>query len=308
MTRGLIRPAGSVIAQNKKASNTSGSIYRFPSDLGAHAMVLNIKDYSYGGGTVENEVLSSSIVLPIPKSLEDNFSIKLETPELGIAGAGVADAVSGAVTPGKLAEYAKALGSNTISGLNAEVNGSDMLTAARFFSRAGLGAIAPDIGSGIDAATGTIVNPHTTLVFDGVGMKTFSFNWSLSPKNSDESGMLRDIINELKAAALPRYASPFKGVTTGTSIDRGLMRYPSMVDIFFVGLDQSYFFFFKTCMIGQIQVDYTPNGVSLYRGENGARPTFVNMSLSFTESSIHTRGDYVMEEESDVTTTFIGPQ
>lgn len=301
MNSGLIRPANSITSRNRKASSSNGSVYRFPSDLGAHGMVLNIKDYSYGGGTVENEILLSSIVLPIPKSLEDNFSIKLETPELGISGAGVADLVA----TDKLGDYLDTLGSNSAAAFSPEVNTSDIATAARFFTRAGLGSISPDIGAGIDAATGTIVNPHTTLVFDGVGIKTFSFNWSLSPKNSDESGMLRDIIELLKVAALPSYASPFKGLTTGTSLDRGLMRYPSMVDIFFVGLDQSYFFYFKTCMIGQIQVDYTPNGVSLYRGEEGARPTFINLGISFTESSIHTRGDY-FHVDPEVNSRFTG--
>ena len=107
----------------------------------------------------------------------------------------------------------------------------------------------------------------------------------------------------LPPAVLALLASPF-GATpnTGTSISRGLLKYPKMVDILLVGVDSSYFIQFKTGMITQLAVDYTPNGVAVYKGESGAKPTFINITLSMKEAAIHTRDDYTGAESSNIVT------
>ena len=65
-----------------------------------------------------------------------------------------------------------------------------------------------------------------------------------------------------------------------------------MVDIFFVGLNQEYYFYFKTCMINNITVDYAPQGQSLFKGEGGSRPVMMNFKVDLTEAQIHTKEDY----------------
>ena len=72
-----------------------------------------------------------------------------------------------------------------------------------------------------------------------------------------------------------------------------------MVDIFFVGVDQNYFFHFKTCMIDQFSVDYSPNGNVLTKGPTGARPSILTMNMSLREAAIHDKSDY----EDDVNST-----
>jgi hypothetical protein len=62
-----------------------------------------------------------------------------------------------------------------------------------------------------------------------------------------------------------------------------------MVDCFFHGIDQNYFYKLKTSMISQFNVDYTPNGIALNRG---GRPSAVRITMVMTEAAIHTKADY----------------
>lgn len=304
MTLGLITPVDSIMENNRR-NNTEVASLRFPQDLGAHAMILNFKDYTYGGGTVQNSVTSGSIALPLPKSLQDNYSPNIKDAELGIIGAATADAASAIINGPNPAR----VNINDIMQQNGNFGtvASNAAAAMRYFTRAGLGSIAPDIGMGIDAATGTAVNPQQTILFDGVALKSFTFEWSFSPKNASESETLRKIINTIRAASLPAYASPFGAApNTGTSLSRGLLKFPKMVDIILVGVDSSYFVQYKTGMITQLTVDYTPNGVAMYKGETGARPSFVNISMSMKEAAIHTRDDYTGAESSNIVTSGAG--
>jgi hypothetical protein len=294
----LIKPAENVIAQNKANSNQL-DIMRFPDDLGAHAMILNFKKYEYGAGQVQNELITSSITLPIPRSIEDTLLIKVDARELDVLGAAAADVINSARSGG--IDGSK-LGSQTFDAISSAVQGgftgtltTDTLSAMRYFSRAGLSVAGlNNVGSAIDIVTGAIVNPHATVVFDGMNLKNFDFDWILAPKNEKESQTLKRIIDKIRIASLPAYTAAFgTQPNTGTSLDRGLLKYPDMVDIFFVGLDQRYFFYYKTCMISRIRVDYAPNGITLNKGVNGARPSVINLSISLTESSIHTKDDYI---------------
>lgn len=300
MTSGLITPANFIMENNRK-NNTEVTSLRFPQDLGPHAMILNFKDYIYGGGSIQNSVTTGSIALPLPKALQDMYSPNIQDAQLGIIGAATADIASAIIN----GPNAGKININDIMQQNGNFGAvaSNAAAAMRYFTRAGLGVIDPEIGMGIDVATGTAVNPQQTIIFDGVALKSFTFEWSFSPKNAAESETLRKIINTIRAASLPAYASPF-GATpnTGTSISRGLLKYPKMVDILLVGVDSSYFIQFKTGMITQLAVDYTPNGVAVYKGESGAKPTFINITLSMKEAAIHTRDDYTGAESSNIVT------
>ncbi len=301
MFYGLIKPVpvSGTITQAK--NDRTISRLKFPEQMGQHGIVLNFKKFSYGGGEQMNNVLRSSIVLPLPRNIQDTFSVNIQQRELGIIGAGATDAISllknseskmrdvGGYAAGVAGDAISALASSTSEG-----NPSDFTTAARYLQRAGLTNINSDLGYAIDLSTGTMINPHVSITFDGVSLKSFSFNWTLSPTNEREHKSLSDIIKTIRRSMLPTYATPGGGSgNSGSSFSRGLLEYPMMVDVFFIGLDQEYFFYFKTCMISQFNTDFSPNGISLFKGKTGAKPVFTEMSLSLTEASIHTSEDYL---------------
>ena len=93
----VVVSAAELINQRKKNLNTRAGLY-FPSTIGHHAMILNFKEYAYGGSSHANEVGLSSIVLPLPKSLQDNLNVKVGSDELGILGSLIAETSGGALT------------------------------------------------------------------------------------------------------------------------------------------------------------------------------------------------------------------
>jgi len=170
--------------------------------------------------------------------------------------------------------------------------------ASLYLLRAGIGAVAPQVEQGAGAALGTAINPHATLVFDGVDLKIHSFEWQFAPKSYTEQNTLDKIVNLIKYHIHPEYDNPLslEGGVGLASVNRGLLRYPSLVEVSLVGVNkQSQFGVMfkhkKLMMINQFNVDFTPTGnVELNRG---GTPVMTRCSMNLTESTIHTRQDYM---------------
>jgi hypothetical protein len=283
----FVRPAQEVIARNRSAGNVATAVMRYPSDAAAHAMIFNFKQYTQRGGTARNSVSGSngSIALPLPKTVQDITSPDVMGRELGIKGAAVGDIVAGVNSAeGLLARSGQVLSDIEQAILGAGPSGQAGAGSfgrfALFAARAGLTAIGgSEVEQGLGAALGTAVNPHQALVFNGVALKQYTFDWTLIPNNEAESVQIKNIVNKFKRASLPSYGGP--DVQGSDVIRRALLNYPDMVDVFFVGLDQAYFPLFKTAMISSVIVDYTPQGhVVVNKGEAGSRPAMWVWSTS----------------------------
>jgi len=293
-----VEPAAAVIDQRKENQNTNAGLY-FPSDIGHHAMILNFKEYAYGGSAHVATVGQDSIVLPLPKSLQDNLNVKVGSDELGILGSLTAEASGGALSISNLSDARSKLTNMFGKGVQAEeerlsdvgsiADGLQLAAeSSLFLARAGLGSIAPDVAKGISAGAGTAINPYATLVFSGVDLKVHNFEWLLSPDTPAEAETLQKIIKTIQRHITPEMQDVAGSGASGT-LSRGLMKYPSMVDCFFHGIDQNYFYKLKTSMISQFNVDYAPNGIALNKG---GRPSAVRITMVMTEAAIHTKSDY----------------
>lgn len=280
----------------------------FPSNLGRHGTVMVFRNYSYrqaaagtrsAGGlngnfsrTSVDGVNQEAIILPLPKQMTDNASINVNGRDIEPQGAAAADV---ARAGGNL-DF-EGLGSQTIEDLFGGIGETTALgglaSVGRFAARAGLGAISPNISSGLDAGLGTTVNPHQTLTFDGVPLKQHTFSWDLSPRTEQDSGMLQNIITQLKRHMYPKYKNVFGNANGGggTSLSRALLSYPDIVNISFVGIRQDRFYYLKPSMIRDINVDYTPQGNALLKGGN---PSMVTLTMTVLEQEIHTSDDYLV--------------
>lgn len=299
MNNETIKPAAAVAEQRKQNLNNNLGLY-FPHDIGHHAMILNFKDYVYGGSSHMQEVSNDSIILPLPKNLQDNLNIKVGADELGITGSLAAEMTRGgqnvASDVGNIENRIKGMfGSASeeagdIAAIDSLAGVLDKgLNTGLFLARAGLGGIAPDIAKGIGAGQGTAINPYATLVFSGVDLKVHTFEWLLSPDTKEEAETLRKIIKTIQRHVTPEMDGVVgESVSKGT-LGRGLLKYPSMVDCFFHGINQNFFYKLKTCMVSQFNVDYTPNGIALNRG---GKPSAVRINMIMTEAAIHTKADY----------------
>lgn len=281
------------------------SLLQFPKDLGSHSMLMIFSSYAYTppGERILNKVSDrtfsginstskQAILLPLPANIEETFSINVQGYEAGISGEYVSRAAStlggaGDINSGQLLN---SLGSGVASmipdlGSLLNTDAGAISRNAAFLGRRAIESVVPGASRSIDAGLGNTVNPKQSLFFEGVTLKQPSFNWTFAPQSAGDSDTLRDITNLIRRNVLPTY-----GTVAGFS--RSILNYPSMVDIFFLGIDQSYFLFYKTCMVNQFSTNFTPNGLAFVKG---GKPAMVSMSMNLIEADIHTAEDYGSE-------------
>lgn len=160
------------------------------------------------------------------------------------------------------------------------------------------GAISSGIGTamGIDGETalqtafqflGAIPNPHPTVFFEGVRLRTFTFSFRYSPTSASESAILTKIIKRLKASALPS--------TTGDT-STNILTYPLMVkpQFIFNGGENDKLYKFKWCLIEDITTAYG-SGISAFYKDG--QPHIIDFSIRLKEIEFLTAKDFDEEVE-----------
>ena len=295
-------PPDSVMSTNK--ANLSPKFLSFPLNIGAHSILLVFNKYTFvppgerglnrlSGANNRGGILGpvpigiDAIQLPLPANIQDTYSIKINPGDMGIAGAEVARAASAFAGAGDLSagSLTSAL-SAAIPDFNlSSATNTDMGAISRnlaFLGRKSIDSLLPGAGRNIDAGLGNTFNPKAALFFEGMTLKQFDFRWTLAPTEFAESERIRDIINTIKRNALPTYGNAI-------GLNRVLLNYPSTVDIYFLGIEQQYFLYYKTCMIQQFDTNFTPNGLAFVAG---GKPAMVSMGMTLFETDIHTSEDY----------------
>jgi len=277
-----------------------------------------LKSPTRGGRSSPVELNGSvGIQLPFPKQLVDSNDIRIATFERNalvegaIAMDGVESFLKGQGTlggglkalKGAAAEAAKGVfgAAKDAGAYLSSKSGEQMLADAKGLADAQMGGSAGaglayllrskagNIlgGSGIatmNAVLGQTVNPRETLTFEGVGLKSHSFEWELYPSNKNDSEMIKQIVATVKRNTLPS-TSEFFG------IPRVLLNFPSTCDMYLLGVDQSHFMKFKTCMVAQVSVNYSAGG-GITAIAKGGVPAAVSLSMSFQELDIETADDW----------------
>lgn len=260
-----------------------------------YGILLIFREYQYrtsserGFSQLDSSNATDTIFLPLPSNISENFQVRVQRFDQGSTGDMVSSALSdvdidnfglgnlvGAITSGVRRNVPSIQGDNLSDITN------NISRDLAFLLRRGVDTIAPNQGRNIDAGLGTFVNPKAALSFEGVEMKTHNFDWTLMPRNDQESQNLRDISNTIKRNMLPSY------VNTNV-VQRAMFRYPSMVDLFFVGVDSDFYYYFKTCMIQNFTSNFSSNGNAILRD---GRPAALQMQMSLIETDIHTAEDY----------------
>lgn len=260
-----------------------------------------------------NAIESDSFILelPMPKTLTDSTGVQVTGFERSFIEAFltqqavnfVGDPMGAAKAAGNaIASAAGGLASGDFSGIfGSDANGS---ANAEAFKRL-IGTIGTSVlgtlGIGeksIGAIMGSTTNPLTTLHFGGVDLRSFTFNWQLFPRSQQEATDIRDIVRTVKSKILPKIQSLKPGGSasgiaelTSSSLGRAYLKYPSVVFINLLGVDESHFPKFKVCMCNNISIDYAENG-SIPTIAQGGVPMGINIGMSFSELEIQTAEDY----------------
>lgn len=303
-------PVGRII--DKQRRNATANNLVFPENIGPHGLLMMFREYNFE--TTRNNQqfnfanpnradVKDTILLPLPRTLQDNLSINVQTQQLGVFGEQVAEAASQTRGAGNISELATTLanavkqnipsGGEIMTALGGIVSGAgisgELSRQLSFLGRRSLNQLPGNIGRGVDAGLGTVVNPKAALAFDGVTLKNHSFNWEFAPKTRNESELLKAIFNTIKRNSLPSYID----VNLNSSSDifaRGLLKYPSLVDVFLIGVDPSYYLYYKTSMIQSVTIDFTPHATHSILA--GGKPAMVSLGVQVIETDIHTSEDY----------------
>jgi hypothetical protein len=125
--------------------------------------------------------------------------------------------------------------------------------------------------------TGTAINPNMELLFQGPKLRSFGFQFKMTPRNKEEAKNIRKIIKFFKKGMAPKRAAnqPF------------FLGAPNVFDINFKSGNRNIESIgkIKTCALQQCLVNYTPDGFyAAFNDPNTiSQPIAVTMQLTFTE-------------------------
>ena len=224
--------------------------------------------------------ITDSIAIYLPPNVKDATGVSYNNSEMGIIGAAAAGAgdLVDAVQRGDMTALAQTVGTAAVdllkvAGLNL---GSEFIGT--------LAGVDPEGVKGFaKKAFGQASNPYMEVLFEGVELRTFTYNFTFSPRNADETDDVQKIIEMFRFHMLPE-------LNGGSS---AFMTLPSTFDIHYmyqvspdVAKENNFYTKIATCVLKGCDVDYTPNGVKSFA--SGA-PTQITMSLSFQETEMLTK-------------------
>lgn len=256
----------------EKTKRQGLSQFTFPQDIGDYFISFTFKKYDRKVPLGNRVDLPQAVInLPIPTNLQESFNMQYADKQLGVAGflekeLGTALAGTTSGTP----ESFKAAGEN--------IGRTLVSSEAVFYGARSLAGLSDAAGGALDKATGTVLNPYQALVFQGVNMRSHSFSYRFSPNNKAESETLKQIVQEFKTRMHP-------------GKDNLLYYFPDVCDIAF-GKSMNEPYFFKTCFLESMSVNYAPQGTPAFFKEN-YNPVEVEISLTFKEIEPLTRNDFI---------------
>jgi hypothetical protein len=122
----------------------------------------------------------------------------------------------------------------------------------------------------LSRASGSVLNPNLSLLFNGPSLRPFSFTFRLSPREEKESITVRQIIRQFKEAS-----------AVNTSSSDVFLKSPDVFKITYEGKSSSSLNKFKTCALTSVSVNYTPDGT--YMTYEDGTMTSYEISLTFNE-------------------------
>jgi hypothetical protein len=224
--------------------------------------------------------ITDSIAIYLPPNVQDTTTASYTAAEMGFVGLAAAGGV----------DFIRAMArqdfSGAIRGLGGNVRDITEEALKRIGSEflGGLSGVDPEAITGFaNKAFGKATNPYMEVIFENVGMRSFTYNFTFAPRNEDETDDVQRIIKMFRFHMLPE----LKG-----SNER-YMTLPSTFDIHYMyqmdadnARENSFYSKIATCVLTDCAVNYTPAGVKSFA--SGA-PTQITMGLTFMETEMLTK-------------------
>lgn len=223
------------------------------------------------------EETTATIILPLPYSIPDRMSIRTSGVDLGTIG--------GALNYANIDKF-KNMGSGGISGIFDQFSKGYDAFMDRVKSEGSVkgvaltaAALAPLVPDGIknigEIYAGVVRNPHSTVYFDGVNLKSFNLTWRMSARSREESDAIQKIIETIKERIHPE-----------EFLNGMALNYPDLVYVEFRGPSKDYLPKFQRAFVNDVSLTIGGGNMAFYK--SGA-PVEVELMMSFTELNIVTR-------------------
>ena len=218
-----------------------------------------------GSSRMRNKKPVAQVILPIPQRISDNNSVRWQKDELNpLQALGIR--IGGGLMSGK--------GKDAITG------GSDMVGDVNIagYREAALSALAGmAVGKGankmIARATGQVMNPNLEVLFDGVNIRSFTFEFNFSPRNMSEANQVKQIIRLFKKHSAAKFNN-----------ENGMfIKSPDVFIFEYMKGNSAHPFLnvFKPMILNKLDLDYTAN--QTYSTFHDGTPTSMNMRLNVQE-------------------------
>ena len=222
--------------------------------------------------------ITDSIALYLPPNVRDTTSAEYENMSTGLIGqfAGKGLDLQGAMDESDYEEGSRIL---TKAGTDFAIE------AARRSGAAFVEALAGSEGAIqlLNRTLGQADNPFMEGLFTTMGVREFTYNFNFAPRNQDETGEIQQIIQLFRFHMAPEMQGA----------NARYLTLPSEFDIHYMfkgkdgnGRENDFFNRITTCVLINVDVNYTPNGVRTF--EDGS-PTQIQMGLTFRETEILTK-------------------
>jgi hypothetical protein len=140
---------------------------------------------------------------------------------------------------------------------------------------------AGDLKGALQKVTGRAFNNNLEMVFEGVPMREFQYNFEFAPRNRGELDSVRKIISLFKF-----HMHPELGLTNDFVV-------PSQFQLTYMYLDKQNMYIPKIskCVLTKMDLEHGDQGVfsTFASDELGAAPIYTKMVLSFSETEIMTK-------------------
>ena len=231
------------------------------------------------------------ILLPMPSAINDRNQVKYGPDSL--------DNISAAV--GKSVYDVMDQGGKELNKIGTENDAGGTAVKDRILTA--LAAQAASIVPGVNVTgtqilarqSGTILNPNMTLLMNAPSLRSFSFQFKMTPRDDREAKQVKSIIRSFK-----KNMAPF------TETSKTFLKTPNVFELRYKkgNDDHPFLHQFKQCALTDITTNYTGEGVYATYGDGS--PISTIMTLQFTELVPIYQSDYGDDGDFDADSDGVG--
>ena len=246
------------------------------------------------------ENILGTILLPVPESVTDSNGVTWGEDTLNGLAATALGIANDIITANSVNDAVQAGGDRGSDAVKQLVNDKGSISAINsIFASAAVNALGGTTSpEGILARqTGSILNPNMELLFGGVQLRTFSFDFDFAPRDPRESNEIKKIIRALKVSMNAK-----NGSTSVDDPESGLfIKSPDIFQLTYKTGSKNHEFLhkFKPMALLNMAVNYT--GAGTYATYDNTAPIHMKMNLTLQELNPIYSEDYETEEGKEGT-------